>query len=94
VTRLLPLILFALSLPMAAKEVTVTLTITGMSTGYDAAAVKDSLENVKGVKVAKVSVDHEEAVVTYDDAVVKTETLIQAVKRTESEKTFDAKEKK
>lgn len=87
------LLLFALVLPVCAKDVKVVLEITGLSTRYDAEAVQVSLESVRGVKEAKVSVSDEQAAVTYDDAVTKVENLIQAVKNTEPANKFDAKPK-
>ena len=52
-----------------------------------------ALESVEGVKEAKVSLDTNEAVVTYDPEVVKIEDLIKAVKEARGMHAYDAKVK-
>jgi len=49
---------------------------------------------VKGVKEAKVSLEKNEAVVTYDPDVAKVEDLIKAVKGASGMHPYDAKIKK
>lgn len=56
--------------------------------------MQSALEEVKGVKEVKVSLSSEEAVVKYDDAVVKVEDLIKAVKSARGMSAYDAKIKK
>ena len=53
-----------------------------------------ALQSVKGVKEAKVSLERNEAVVTYDPDVVKVEDLIKAVKSARGMNSYDAKIKK
>ena len=58
------------------------------------AAVQSALQSVKGVKEAEVSLEKNEAVVTYDPDVVKVEDLIKAVKSARGMNSYDAKVKK
>ena len=53
-----------------------------------------ALESVKGVKEAKVSLEKNEAIVTYDPDVIKVEDLIKAVKSARGMNPYDAKVKK
>ena len=53
-----------------------------------------ALQSVKGVKEAKVSLEKNEAVVTYDPDVAKVEDLIKAVKGASGMHPYDAKIKK
>jgi len=56
--------------------------------------VQSALQSVKGVKEATVSLEKNEAVVTYDPDVVKVEDLIKAVKSARGMNSYDAKIKK
>jgi len=56
--------------------------------------VQSALQSVKGVKEAKVSLEKNEAVVTYDPDVAKVEDLIKAVKGASGMHPYDAKIKK
>ena len=55
--------------------------------------VRSALEEVKGVKEAKVSLENKEAVVKYDPDVVKVEGLITAVRNARGMNSFSAKVK-
>ena len=56
--------------------------------------MQSALQSVKGVKEAKVSLETNEAVVTYDPDVAKVEDLIKAVKGASGMHPYDAKIKK
>ena len=56
--------------------------------------MQSALQQVKGVKDAKVSFDDKEAVVKYDPAACKIDDLIRAVKGAKGMSTFDATVKK
>ena len=56
--------------------------------------MQSALQSVKGVKEATVSLEKNEAVVTYDPDVVKVEDLIKAVKSARGMNSYDAKIKK
>jgi copper chaperone CopZ len=56
--------------------------------------VQSALEAVKGVKEVSVSLENKEAVVKYDQDVVKVEDLIKAVKNARGMSPYDAKVKK
>ena len=56
--------------------------------------MQSALQSVKGVKEAKVSLEKNEAVVTYDPDVAKVEDLIKAVKAARGMHAYDAKIKK
>ena len=56
--------------------------------------MQSALQQVKGVKDAKVSFDDKEAVVKYDPDVCKVDQLIKTVRETKGMATFDAKVKK
>ena len=56
--------------------------------------MQSALQSVKGVKEAKVSLEKNEAVVTYDPDVAKVEDLIKAVKGASGMHPYDAKIKK
>jgi len=56
--------------------------------------VQSALENVKGVKEARVSLEAAEAVVVYDPGVAKVEELVKAVKNARGMSPYDAKVKK
>ena len=53
--------------------------------------MQSALQSVKGVKEATVSLEKNEAVVTYDPDVVKVEDLIKAVKSARGMNSYDAK---
>jgi copper chaperone CopZ len=55
--------------------------------------VQGALESVRGVKDVKVSVASEEAVVTYDAAQTKVDSLIEAVKQARGMSKYDARVK-
>ncbi len=55
--------------------------------------MRSALQEVKGVKEAKVSLEDNEAVVKYDPEVCKVEDLIQAVKKARGMSRYDAKVK-
>jgi copper chaperone CopZ len=55
--------------------------------------VQGALEAVRGVKEARVSLQNNEAVVTYDPQVAKVEDLIKAVKEAGGMSAYDAKVK-
>ena len=56
--------------------------------------MQSALEEVKGVKEVRVSLESKEAVVKYDPDVVKVEDLIKAVKNARGMHSYDAKVKK
>ncbi len=56
--------------------------------------MRSALQEVKGVKEAKVSLADNEAVVKYDPEVCKVDDLIQAVKKARGMSRYDAKVKK
>jgi copper chaperone CopZ len=56
--------------------------------------VQSALEAVKGVKEVNVSLEKKEAVVKYDQDVVKVEDLVKAVKNARGMAAYDAKVKK
>jgi copper chaperone CopZ len=56
--------------------------------------VQSALEEVKGVKEARVSLENKEAVVKYDPDVVTVDALIKAVKNAHGMHPYDAKVKK
>jgi copper chaperone CopZ len=56
--------------------------------------VQSALQNVKGVKDAKVSMENKEAVVTYDPTVCKVQDLIKAVENAKGMGHYTAKVKK
>ena len=56
--------------------------------------VQAALQQVKGVKDAKVSYDDKEAVVKYDPGACKVDDLLKAVREAEGMSTYDAKVKK
>ena len=55
--------------------------------------MQGALESVRGVKDVKVSVASEEAVVTYDPAQTKVDSLIEAVKQARGMSKYDARVK-
>ena len=80
--------------PPAAKDATVKLDLIGLHCESCADAIQASLKEVKGVKDVKVSYDDKEAVVQYDPAACKVETLIKTVRETKGMAEFNAKVKK
>jgi copper chaperone len=71
---------FVSALTARADENTATLKVKGMTCQACVSKVAKSLKAVEGVKDAKVSLDKEQAVVTYDADKVKPAKLIAAVK--------------
>jgi copper ion binding protein len=55
------------------------LKVDGMTCGHCVMHVQKSLEGLKGVKKATVSLGNKEAVVIYDAALVKKEDMIKAI---------------
>jgi copper chaperone CopZ len=72
------------------KTVTVTLRITGMTCDECVATVRSALQAVKGVVDAKITLEKEEAIVTYQPAEVTLEGLINAVKRAKGMNRYSA----
>ncbi|MBZ0092234.1 MAG: mercury resistance system periplasmic binding protein MerP, partial [Sulfuricellaceae bacterium] len=64
--------------PAFAAMKTVTLAVPGMYCPVCPITVRKALEKVPGVAHAKASLEKKEAVVTYDDAKTKVETLLNA----------------
>jgi mercuric ion binding protein len=59
---------------------TVTLDVPGMTCAACPITVKKALTKVEGVEKAEVSYEKKEAVVTFDDAKIKIEALMEATK--------------
>lgn len=70
--------LFTLAGVAAAATQTVTLAVKNMTCAVCPITVKKALNGVAGVSNTKVSYEHKEAVVTYDDAKTNVEALIKA----------------
>lgn len=66
--------------PALAAPKTVTLEVPGMTCAACPITVKTALTRVEGVAKAEVSFEKKEAVVTFDDAKTKVETLTEATK--------------
>ena len=75
------LVAFVVALPALAASKTVALDVKGWTCGSCAVSTRIALKKLDGVE--NVSTNHEksEAVVTYDEAVVTPEALIQAIQR-------------
>ncbi len=84
----------SISAPPAAKDATVKLELIGLHCESCADAIQASLKEVKGVRDVKVSFEAKEAVVQYDPAACKVETLIKTVRETKGMAEFNAKVKK
>lgn len=65
-----------------AKDVATEIKVKGMTCGSCAAAVKQALMKVKGVKSADVKLDKALVAVIYDDAQVSERELRQAIDKT------------
>ena len=80
----------------------VSLSLSGMHCTSCALIIEKSLKKVAGVKEAHVNFAAEKALITYDESTVKTESLIEAVKKTgylatlvnDKDPQFEAKKKK
>jgi copper chaperone CopZ len=65
-----------------AKDVTTQIKVSGMTCEACAVSVQKSLEKTKGVKQAEVSSEKGLATVTYDDAQVSEQQLLDAINKT------------
>ncbi|HEY3124386.1 MAG TPA: cation transporter, partial [Thermoanaerobaculia bacterium] len=78
--KLFPFLLaFTLAWPALAVSKTVTFAVKGWTCGSCAAATRIALKKLDGVEDVKTDVENAEAVVTYDDAKVAPEKMIQAI---------------
>lgn len=75
------LIAFAVASFALAASKTVSFAVTGWSCGSCAAATRIALKKLDGVEDVKTNVETSEAVVTYDDAKVVPEKMIQAIEK-------------
>lgn len=66
----------------AAAEARATIPVKGMHCGGCVGTVTEALEKVPGVKSVQVSLEKEQAVVTYDQAKVQTKALVKAIDAT------------
>ncbi|MCD6042482.1 MAG: merP [Burkholderiales bacterium] len=79
--RLLAALLFAAaSLPAAAAQKTVTLSVPGMNCAACPITVKKALQKVRGVSAVKATLEPPEAVVTFDDEAASVEKLTEATR--------------
>ena len=79
--RLLAALLFAAaSLPAAAAQKTVTLSVPGMNCAACPITVKKALQKVRGVTAIKATLEPPEAVVTFDDEAASVEKLTEATR--------------
>jgi copper ion binding protein len=67
---------------VAAAEGKATIPVKGMHCGGCVGTVTEALEKVPGVKTVKVSLEKEQAVVTYDKAKVEAQALVKAIDAT------------
>ncbi len=78
--KLFPLLLaFTLAWPALAATRSVTFAVKGWTCGSCAAATRIALKKLNGVEDVKTNVDTAEAVVTYDDAKVAPEKMVQEI---------------
>ena len=69
-----------LSLPAAAAQKTVVLSVPSMNCAACPITVRKALEKVSGVQTVKATLEPPEAVVTFDDARASVEQLTEATK--------------
>lgn len=63
-----------------AKEVTKTFNIKGMMCGHNCPSkVKESTDEIKGVKSCDVSFENSNAIITFDDEVVSAKTIAKKI---------------
>ena len=72
------LTLAAVATPVWAATQTVTLSVPGMTCAACPITVKKALTKVDGVRTVEVSFEKRQAIVTFDDAKTRVQTLIQA----------------
>lgn len=70
--------LMLMTMPVYAGEQTVTLKVTGMTCASCPYQVQGALKRVDGVKAATANLEQNNAVVTFDDAVVNIAALTKA----------------
>jgi mercuric ion binding protein len=79
--KLLAALLFATaSLPAAAAQKTVTLSVPGMNCAACPITVKKALQKVPGVSAVKATLEPPQAVVTFDDEAASVEKLTEATR--------------
>lgn len=61
-------------------EASVTIPISGMTCNHCVAAVRDSLQDVPGVHSAQVTLEPQQAVVSYDDSVTQPADMHAAIR--------------
>jgi mercuric ion binding protein len=66
--------------PVLAATKTVTLSVPGMTCESCPITVKTALTRVEGVGKVEASLEHKEAIVTFDEAKTKVEALLDATK--------------
>lgn len=78
--KTLPLLLAlaTVATPVWAATKTVTLSVPGMTCAVCPITVKKALTKVDGVRTVEVSFEKRQAIVTFDDAKTRVQTLIQA----------------
>jgi mercuric ion binding protein len=69
-----------ISLPAAAAQRTVVLSVPGMNCAACPITVRKALEKVAGVQKVKATLEPPEAVVTFDDAMTSVDRLTEATK--------------
>ncbi|WP_425443770.1 mercury resistance system periplasmic binding protein MerP [Thermomonas hydrothermalis] len=72
------LALATVATPVWAATKTVTLSVPGMTCAVCPITVKKALTKVDGVRTVEVSFEKRQAIVTFDDAKTRVQTLIQA----------------
>ena len=68
----------ALSAPAWAATQTVTLSVTGMTCAACPITIKKALNKIEGVETIEVSLEKKEALITFDDAKIMVEALVDA----------------
>jgi copper chaperone CopZ len=79
VRKLLLLLFFAMAWPLLGAAKTATFAVKGWTGGSCAAATRIALKNLDGVQDVKTDREEMEAMVTYDDAKVAPEKMIQTI---------------
>ncbi len=76
------LFLSLVAMPVAAKELTARIKVSGMTCGACATSVTSALQKTRGVKKAEVSLEKQMATVVYDDSQVSENQLREAINKT------------
>ena len=81
ILAILALAAAGISLPAAAAQRTVVLSVPGMNCAACPITVRKALENVAGVQKVKATLEPPEAVVTFEDAAASVDQLTEATRQ-------------